>query len=135
MSKPIYYTTEGYSPDGSKINGYPVKTGPFPLPSTGTFGSVIGRTSTAASCPEAVQKLKTTQQKDKNFPRTFIDRNVPKIEESCLMEPSKITINIPVKIDVPQSAGRKQRRVSTRRRRASRRKVKKTRHSTKRSRK
>ena len=133
MSKPIYYTTEGYNPDGSKINGYPVKTGPFPLPSTGTFGSMRGSTSTAASCLEAVQKIKITQQKDKNFPRTFMERNVPRIEESCLMEPSKITINIPVKIDVPQAAGRKQRRAFTRRRRASRRKVKRTKHSRKRS--
>jgi hypothetical protein len=131
MSKPIYYTTEGYNPDGSKINGYPVKTGPFPLPTTGM--GFMRKTSMAASCLEAVQKIKITQQKDKNFPRTFMERNVPRIEESCLMEPSKITINIPVKIDVPQAAGRKQRRASTRRRRASRRKVKRTKHSRKRS--
>ena len=142
MSKPIYYRTEGYNSDGSRIIDYPVKKGPFPLPSTGTFGSMTGRISTAANCSEAVQKLKTVQKRDKGkgFPQTFEKPDVPPIDRSCYDNSGIIEINIPVNnIDV-QSAGRirtrgrRRRAVSIRRRQppSSRRKAKKTRHSRKR---
>jgi hypothetical protein len=130
MSKPIYYKTTGYDQSGQKINP-PITTDELPLPTTGM--GLMRKTSFAVGSGEAMDKLRTIQSRDKNFPQTFPGKEVDYTGDN-----GRITLDIPVKIDVPQAAGRtrarRQRRVSTRRRRASRRKVKRTKHSTKRRR-
>jgi hypothetical protein len=135
MSKPIYYKTKSYDPEtgGNPPVPYIIQSELLPLPSTGTFGTMRGNNSTAANCKEAESKLKFIQQRDKNknFPQTF---KHPKIYGNHCndLNSDKIEIEIPVPYKAGLSAGRKQRRASTRRRRASRRKAKKTRHSRKR---
>lgn len=108
MSKPIYYRTHSYDKKTGENppGGYVIKSGLSPLPSTGTFGSMTGRTSAAASCKEALQKVETIQKRDrdKGFPQTFLHSKLYPPGNHCYADQSntKIEIEIPVKY-VPEA--------------------------------
>ena len=142
MSKPIYYYTTGFLPDGSDPkNGNSTQqphSDVLPLPSTGNF-AWAGKQSSAPNCEIAQKNLAIVQKRDKNkgFPQTL---RAPGRYVDCEPSSSGIKLNIPI-LDTKlqkeeedylaskQVAGRTRRHRVSRRRRASRRKVRKTRRS------